>query len=419
MRISSIETVLHDAYPHSVHVLVHTDEGVSGLGESFHRPEAIADYIHAEIAPRMLGEPAENVARMWLNIGNFTDGFQPFSGTVSIESSATSAFDIAMWDLRAKALGLPLHDALGGAVRERIRVYNTSAGTGHLPPPGTPRHERHRHEDWGLSAELASPHDDWTASLERPGELARELVSEGITAMKIYPFSRLIPVTRGLYITPRQLQENLEPFQEIRAAVGNDIDVAVDLSFIWTAAPALQIATALDEFGLLWIEDPMRTSAIDALALLAAKVRTPIAGYDYFNGLSAYARLVEAGAVSLVRMDLQWVGGVTEALRVAGYADAKGLGVVLHDCTGPVQWAAAIHVSVHLRNAMIQESVRAFYRHVYPAMVEQVPQVVDGHAIPIDAPGHGAVLRDSYLAGARRRVSTVRDGAYVIEERAA
>jgi galactonate dehydratase len=416
MRISAIETILHEDFPHSVHVRVHTDEGLTGLGESFHRPAAIAEYIHAEIAPRMLGEPAENVARMWLNIGNFTDGFQPFSGTVSIESSATSAFDIAMWDLRAKALGLPLHDALGGAVRDGIRVYNTSAGTGHLPPPGTPRHERHRHEDWGLSARFSSPHDDWTASLERPGELARELVSEGITAMKIYPFSRLIPVTRGLSITPRQLHENLEPFREIRAAVGHDIDIAVDLNFIWTAAPALQIATALDDFGLLWIEDPMRTSAVEAIARLAAQVRTPIAGFDYLNGLPAYARMIEAGALSIARMDLQWVGGVTEAVRIAGYADAKGLGVVLHDCTGPVQWAAAIHVSVHLRNAMIQESVRAFHRDVYPSMVERVPQVIDGHAFPIDAPGHGAVLRDSYLDGARRRVSTVRDGAYTVAE---
>ena len=415
MRISAIETVLHDEYPHSVHVYVHTDEGVSGLGESYHHPEAIAEYIHSVIAPRMLGEPAENIARMWSQIGNFTDGQQPFSGTVSVESSATSAFDIAMWDLRAKALGLPLHDALGGAVRDRIRTYNTSAGTGHLPPHGTPRHRRHLHEDWGLTAAVETAHDDWTASNERPAEYARDLVAEGITATKIYPFARLIAETRGLYITPRQLEENLEPFREIRAAVGNALDISVDLNFVWTAAPALQIATALDDFGLLWIEDPMRTSSLDALARLAAKLKTPIAGFDYLCGLPAYIRLVQSGAVSLVRMDLQWVGGVSEAVRIAGYAEAEGLGVVLHDCTGPVQWAAAIHVSLHLRNAMIQESVRAFYRDAYPLMVERVPQIVDGHALPLDGPGHGAVLLESYLAGAERRTSTVRNGAFVSE----
>ena len=416
MRISAIETVLHDAFPHSVHVQVHTDEGVVGLGESYHHPEAIAEYIHTVIAPRMLGEPAENVASMWLQMGNFTDGMQPFSGTVSVESSATSAFDIAMWDLRSKALGVSLSDALGGTVRDRIRVYNTSAGTGHLPPPGTPRHRRHLHEDWGLSNIAETAHDDWDASNNRPGEYAKELVAEGITAVKIYPFARLIPHTRGLYITPRQLRENLEPFREIRAAVGDAIDLSVDLNFVWTAAPALQIATALYKFGLLWIEDPMRTSSLDALARLAAKVNTPIAAYDYQCGLPAYVQLIDSGAISIARMDLQWVGGVTEAVRIASYADAKGLGVVLHDCTGPVQWAAAIHCSVHLRNAMIQESVRAFYRDLYPLMVERVPQVVDGHALPLDGPGHGAVLLESYLAGARRRVSTVRSGDYVCEQ---
>jgi galactonate dehydratase len=415
MRISAIETVLHDDYPHSIHVLLHTDEGLYGLGESFHRPEAIAAYVHTVIAPRLVGEPATNIASMWQRIGNFADGFQPFSGTISVESSATSAVDIAMWDLRAKALGLPLHAALGGAVRDRVRVYNTSAGTGHLPPPGTPRHRRHLHEDWGLSARVHSPHDDWTASNERPAELARELLAEGITAMKIYPFARLLAETGGGWITPRQLEECLEPFHAIRDAVGSAIDLSVDMNFAWAAAPALQIAGALDELGLLWIEDPLRTSSFEAMARLAAKLRTPLAGIDYLCGLPAYARLIESGAVSIVRMDLQWVGGVTEALRVAGYADAKGLGVVLHDCTGPVQWAAAIHCSVHLRNAMIQESVRAFYRDVYPHIVERVPEVIDGHALPIDACGHGATLLESHLAGARRQVSTVRNGAFVTE----
>ena len=281
MRISAIETVLHDAYPHSVHVQVHTDEGVVGLGESYHHPEAIAEYIHSVIAPRMLGEPAENVAGMWLQIGNFTDGLQPFSGTVSVESSATSAFDIAMWDLRSKALGLSLSDALGGAVRDRIRVYNTSAGTGHLPPPGTPRHRRHLHEDWGLSDAVKTRHDDWNASNLHPAEYARELVAEGITAVKIYPFARLIPETRGLFITPRQLEENLEPFRAIRAAVGNALDISVDLNFVWTAAPALQMSHGARRLRAAVIEDPMRTSSLDALARLAAKVKTPIAAYDY------------------------------------------------------------------------------------------------------------------------------------------
>lgn len=417
MRISQIETILHDDYPHLIHVLVHTDEGLVGVGESYHRPEAIAAYVQTEIAPRILGEPAQNLVRLWSTIGSFTDGGRAFSGTISIESSATSALDIALWDLRAKAQGLPLHAALGGAARESIRVYNTAMGSGpgHLPPPGTPRHERHRHEDWGLSSTHETDYDDWTASLERPGELAQELLDEGVTAMKVFPFMRLGDITQGRSITARQLEENVALVREIRETVGNKMDVAVDLAFMWAAAPALQISMALDELGLMWIEDPLRTSSLDALARLAAKLRTPVAAFDHFSGLPAYIRLIESGGVSLVRLDLQWVGGVTEALRIADYADAKGLAVILHDCTGPVQWATSIHVSVHLKNAMLQESARALYKDVYPKLIERVPRVVDGSALPDDGPGHGAVLRDEYLAGATRRRSTIRNGEFVTE----
>ncbi len=415
MRISAIETVLHEDYPHVVHVLVHTDEGLSGLGESFHRPDAIAAYVHAVMAPVMLGQPATNIAAMWQLIGAGADGHQPHSGIASIDSSAASAFDIAMWDLRAKALGLPLHEALGGSVRDRIRVYSTAADPGHLPPPGTPRHERQLHEDWGIGGPRGGRYDDWTASLERPGELATELIEAGITALKIYPFVRLAGDTRGLYITPSQLDENLEPFRAIRSAVGNRIDLAVDLVSMWTLGPALQIAAALEQFELMWLEDVLRISSVRALARLAAAVRTPIAGNDYRAGLASYADLIDAGAVSIVRMDLQWVGGVSEAVRIAGYAEARGLGVVLHDCAGPVDWAAAIHCSLHLRNAMIQESVRAYYSDVYPTMVSGVPRVEAGHARPADGPGHGTQLLPEYLAGARRTRSVVRGGHFVTE----
>jgi L-alanine-DL-glutamate epimerase-like enolase superfamily enzyme len=412
-RVSAIETVLHDDYPHVIHVLVHTDDGQVGLGESFHHPHAIAEYIHTVIAPRLIGEPASNIANAWRLMGNFTDGQQPFSGTITIESSATSAIDIALWDLRSKILGLPLHEALGGAVRDRIRVYNTCAEAGHLPPEGTPFHRRHEYEDWGIGGPRSTQYDDWQATLERPGELARELVDSGITAMKIYPFSPYIRETRGLYITPKQLDEGLEVFRAIRASVGNQIDIAVDMSFVWAHAPALKIASALDEFGLIWIEDLTRTSSVKAMASIAKVIRTPLAGFDYRVGLPAVIDLVEAGAVSIVRMDLQWVGGPTEAIRIAGYAEARGLGTILHDCTGPVQWATAIHCSLRIPNAMIQESVRAYYKLVYPTMVKRVPQVVDGYALALDGPGHGAELLPGYIAGGRTRRSTVKDDQFV------
>jgi L-alanine-DL-glutamate epimerase-like enolase superfamily enzyme len=234
--------------------------------------------------------------------------------------------------------------------------------------------------------------------------------------MKIFPFMRLGTETRGLYITARQLDENLELFRRIRAEVGREIDVCVDLANMWTYGAGLQIARALEEFDLMWIEDPLRLSATRSVAHLARVITTPIAGYDYRAGLAPYIDLIESGAIAIVRLAPEWAGGLTEAKRIAGYADARGLAVAFHDTGGPVQWASTIHLAVHLSNAMVIEMVRAYHQGAYPNIARVVPEVVEGHAFPLPGPGHGIELLPSYLEQAHRRRSTVRSGSFVTEE---
>ena len=391
VRIESVETLRHPDFPLLTHVLLHSEDGRSGLGETFHHAAAVEEHVHSELAPRVVGAPAGNLAGLWQRMGSFTDGRRPHSGSISVDSSATSALDLAAWDLRARMLGLPLHDALGGAVRESIRVYVTAVDPDH--------------DDWGLGGTRESNHRDWTGSLERPAELARELVEEGFTALKLFPFVRLADATGGLSITPAQLTENLEPFRAVREAVGDRLDLAVDLASMWTLAPAMQIARSLSPFELLWLEDPLRISALESIGRLSETMTMPLAGYDYRCGLPSYIDLIERGRVALVRMDLGWVGGITEAVRIAAYAEARGLGVILHDCAGPVSWASAIHTALHLPNAVIQECVRAYARDIYPQVVTGVPTLADGAARPSAGPGHGLELTDDYLAAASRRRS--------------
>ena len=416
-RIEAVETVRHPEFPHLTHVLLHAEGGLTGLGETFHYAEAVETYVHSELAPRVVGSPAGNLAELWQRIGAFADGRRPHSGSISVDSGATSALDLAAWDLRARALGLPLHEALGGAVRDAIRVYVTAVDPDHLPPRGAQPHERTMSDDWGLGGTRESAHRDWTSSLERPGELARELVDEGFTALKLFPFVRLAEATKGLSISPAQIAENIEPFQAVRDAVGDRLDLAVDLASMWTLAPAIQIARALSPFELMWLEDPLRISALDSVGRLKEAMTMPLAGYDYRCGLSSYIDLVERGRVALVRMDLGWVGGITEAVRIAAYAEARGLGVILHDCAGPVSWASATHTCLHLPNAVIQECVRAYARDIYPQIVSGLPAVAGGVARPGPGPGHGLTLTDDYLRQARRRRSSLSgDGLWRSEE---
>jgi galactonate dehydratase len=167
----------------------------------------------------------------------------------------------------------------------------------------------------------------------------------------------------------------------------------------------------------MWLEDPLRISAVDSVGRLSEALTMPLAGYDYRCGLPSYIDLVERGRISLVRMDVGWVGGVTEAIRIAAYAEARGLGVILHDCAGPVSWASAIHTALHLPNAVIQECVRAYARDIYPQIAGGVPELADGAARPAPGPGHGVELTGAYLEGARRRRSSLSgDGRWVSEE---
>ena len=415
-RIEAIETVRHPAFPHLTHVRLTSSEGLTGLGETFHHSAAVEAYVHTELAPRVVGAPAGNIAELGRRTGAFADGLRPHSGSISVDSGACSALDLAAWDLRARMLGLPLCEALGGPVRDAIRVYVTAIDPGHLPPRGAQPHERANGDDWGLGGSRQSRHHDWTASLERPAELARELVDEGFTALKLFPFVRLAEATGGLSISPAQLAENLEPFAAVREAVGGALDLAVDLASMWTLAPALQIAQALSPFDLMWLEDPLRISALDSLGELARALTMPLAGYDYRCGLPSYVDMIERGGVSLVRMDLGWVGGITEAVRIAAYAEARGLGVILHDCAGPVCFGAAVHTALHLPNAVIQECVRPYVRDLYHEIATGSPTLTEGVVAPAEGPGHGLVLGDAYLAEAhRRRTSVSGDGRWLDE----
>ena len=203
----------------------------------------------------------------------------------------------------------------------------------------------------------------------------------------------------------------------MREAVGDRLDLAVDLVNMWTLAPALQIARALSDFELMWLEDPLRISALESIGQLSRAMTMPLAGYDYRSGLPSYVDMIERGGVSLVRMDLGWVGGVTEALRIAAYAEARGLGVIMHDCAGPVVLASAVHTALHLPNAVIQECVRPYVRDIYPQIVSGVPELAGGMARPRPVPATGSSSpRPTSPARAGAAPALSRDGRWRSEQ---
>jgi L-alanine-DL-glutamate epimerase-like enolase superfamily enzyme len=139
---------------------------------------------------------------------------------------------------------------------------------------------------------------------------------------------------------------------------------------------------------------------MDALADLkryAAASPAPVCASETLNGAFAFRELMESGAVGIVMLDLSWCGGLTEARKIAGMAEAYKLPIAPHDCTGPVVWTASVHLSVSLPNAVIQEAVRAYYTGWYREVLEAVPSIEKGFAAPPEGAGLGTRLRAAFL----------------------
>jgi L-alanine-DL-glutamate epimerase-like enolase superfamily enzyme len=383
MKVTAIETLRLDEFPNLLWVQVYTDQGLIGLGETFYGIAAAEAHIHEFVAPRLLGaDPLliESIARRLV-------GYVGYSGS-SAEQRGNSAVDIALWDLWGQATGQPIHQLLGGASREAVRVYNTCAGTRYVR-----RKDLQATANFGLPAEgAAGPYEDLDGFLNRADELALSLLEMGITGMKIWPFDFAAEASGGHYISRTDLNRALEPFAKIRAAVGDKIDVMAELHALWNLPMAKRIAEALDDYDLLWIEDPVRMDHLASIGEVAAATPTPIAVGETLGGRGQYRDLLELEAVGLVIMDLTWGGGLSEARKIAAMTDAWHLPFAAHDCTGPVALTASVHLALNAPNVFIQEVVRAFYYGWYGELVTDLPPIEGGQIRAPQGPGLGTRL---------------------------
>ncbi len=390
MKVSRLETVRVAQYPNLCFVRVHTDEGLVGLGETFFGPEEVEAYIHGSVAPRVLGSDPLQVERL-------AQTLKPYVGATStgVELRGNSALDIALWDIFGKACGQPIFQLLGGASRGSIRIYNTCAG---------PRYMRSSRgqatANWGLPAGGAGRcYEDLDSFLHNADELACELLESGVRAMKIWPFDIYAERWQGQYIEPEEVAEGLEPFRKIRSAVGDKMDVLVEMHGMWNLPAARRVVRALEEFQPFWIEDPLKAGFQRVtLRELAAATSSALALSETFAGRGAYLPLLERGLVGVALVDLAWCGGISEAKKLASLAEAYLTPVSFHDCTGPVTLVASVHLSMNVVNAFVQETVRAYYQGWYKELLTELPPIEGGQIRPPPGPGLGTELRPELLA---------------------
>ncbi|GIF64191.1 galactonate dehydratase [Asanoa ishikariensis] len=352
MKIDKIETFL--VPPRWLFVRVATDEGLVGWGEPV--VEGRAEVVRAAVevlSEYLLGEDPLRIEQHWqvLSKGGFYRG-----GPVL--SSAVAGLDQALWDIAGKTYGAPVHALIGGAVRDKARVYAWIGG-------------------------------------DEPGELTDAVaahVEAGMTAVKMNASGRLSPVP-----TSGEIDRIVQRLAAARAALGDDRDVAVDLHGRATLPAARMILPAIAPLRPLLVEEPLVPEQTHLLADLVARTAIPVATGERIYDRAGFLPALTAG-VAVVQPDLSHAGGISEVRRIAALAETYGALFAPHCPLGPIALAASLQVAFATPNFLIQEQSMGIHYHRggadlldYVADPEPL-RIVDGHIARWDAPGLGITI---------------------------
>jgi galactonate dehydratase len=396
MKITALETIRLAEFSNVLWVQVHTDAGISGLGETFFGARAVEAFIHESAAPRLIGSDPLAIEKLHRELIPYAG----YSGT-GAETRGRSAVDIALWDILGQHTKVPVYQLLGGLTRDRIRTYNTCAGYRYVrsnPDWST--------DDWGHQDSAEGPYEDLDAFLNRADELADSLLSQGITGMKIWPFDAFATQSAGQHLALPDLRTGVSIVEQIRKTVGDRIDIMMEYHGLWRLPQICQIARALDDFDVYWHEDPVPMHRFADLERFKAATTARVCGSENLGTKAWYAEAFERGCIDVAHFDLCWIGGLTEGRKIAALAETYERPIAPHDCVGPITLIASSHLTLSAPNALIQETVRAFYRGYYRDLVTELPRIEDGYLYPLQGPGLGsALLADRF---ARDDVKVVR-----------
>jgi 2-dehydro-3-deoxyphosphogalactonate aldolase len=372
MRINDVKTFVVGVPPphfggrYWVFLKLITDSGVAGYGEvysvPFH-PRVVAQMIEDICARYVMGMDPFKIERLWRIL--YSSGYtqRPDPSLVGV----LSGIEMACWDIVGKELDKPVYELLGGLVHERLRSYT------YLYAKDTDRTDVYQDPD--LSAERAA-----------------EYVAQGFTAVKfdpVGPYSAFDP--RQLSLEALDLAERF--VRTIREAVGSRCDLLFGTHGQMTPAGAIRLAKRLEPYDPLWLEEPVPPEKPEEMALVARQTSIPIATGERLTTKYEFARVLETRAASILQMALGRVGGILEAKKIAGMAEAYYAQIAPHLYCGPIAAAADIQVSACSPNFLIQESIQTWGG--FHAKILKTPiRWEQGYILPPTAPGLGVELNE-------------------------
>lgn len=328
-------------------VVIDTDEGISGVGESglTGRELAVTGAID-HFRPLLAGQDPFRIEHLWQTLSR--GGFFPAEGAVA---AALSAIDIALWDIKGKALDVPVYELLGGLVRDKVVAY---------PHNGA--------------------HDPSTAALV---ESCLQTTEAG------WKFVRFGLPSDGDIHEPRvAIKTAIEQFAAVREAVGDDIEITFDIHTRLDQRDSVYLCNALAEFRPYFLEDPIRSESMQALRAVRAGTNTPIAAGEQFTSKWQFRQIIEEDLIDFARIDLCLAGGFTESRKIAGWCETHYIPVALHNPLGPVSSAACLHFDLATPNFAVQEQPRMPGTMLTDVVPVQIPWE-NGYLLPPTGPGLG------------------------------
>ena len=346
MKVTRLETFL--VKPRWLFLRIHTDAGITGLGEPITEGRALTcKQAVEEIAPYLIGKDPRAVVHHWQAIYRHA-----FYRGGPILTSALSGIDQALWDIKGKALGVPVYELLGGPTRTRVRVY----------------------------AQARTP------------ETVKAAIRQGFTAFKTGP-AKLDDKWAKFVESPAYVANVAEKFAELRAVAGSRADIAIDFHGAISPATAKLLIKALEPHQPMFVEEPVQCQNVEAMAEIARSTHLPIATGERIFTKWGFREILEKKAAIILQPDLCHAGGITEVRLIAGMAEAYYAQVAPHNPLGPISLSAGIQIAASIPNFLCQEQVSLGEGYLKKPFV-----VRDGYVDIPDGPGLGIELDEGLIA---------------------
>ena len=355
-----------------IFVKLTTDTGIEGIGEVYAAsfgPQAMVKLVEDVFEHHVLGCDPFRIETLWRNVYGRGYSQRPDITLMGV----LSGIEMALWDIVGKALDKPVHALLGGRVHERLRSY-----TYLYPSP-----------DEGDAYSSKAVYEDPDTAAQR----AAEYVAMGFTAVKFDPagpFSTFDPRQPSL----ERLEISERMTRRIREAVGTKADLLFGTHGQFTTSGAIRLARQLEKYDPLWFEEPVPPEKPEEMAIVARATSIPIAAGERLTTKYEFARVLELRAASILQLALGRVGGILEAKKIAGMAEAYYAQIAPHLYCGPVEWAANVQLSACIPNFLILESIgtgSGFHADI----LKKPMQWQDGFVIVPNSPGLGVELNEA------------------------